>query len=800
MKINMKKINNIAKLFSVITIAIMFFSVGTSNVLAATFNNNPLDYETLRVGNFTKNPGSDSSTWTTSVSADANDTVNFAIYYHNTATDVATNVRVRLTPQTTGVGTSQSFTAYVWADNAPQVSSPVTVNLSSNQSISFNGSVVWRPNQTTWGSQALPNSQTGSEIFSTNGLLLGNIGTGWSAQGNVIIAFKVSGTTSGSAPTATTNTATNVTQSSATLGCFVNPNGGANTTRWFEYGPTQSFGSQTAVVSHGTTASNITENISGLTSNSIYYFRCNAQNANGTTNGNIVSFYTSGATNQLPTVTTYTANNTGSSFAVLNGYVNPNGNTNVTRWFEYSTNSWSFTNSTVKLGQGVNASNFSETISGLTPGTTYYYRAVAQTSTSGQVYGSTQSFYTRGSNTGQSPFVTTNTATNVTQSSATLNGYVNPYNNTNTTRWFEYGTTQSLGYSTSAINHGSTATNINDTISGLLNNTTYYYRAASQSLSGGSYRSSYGSILSFTTGNNNVGSAPIAITNLATNIDQDSARLNGLALVSGNAVTRGWFEWGRTVSLGNTTSTRTLGSVSSMSSYASMFGLLSNTTYYYRFVVQNQNGVSRGNILNFRTNSVNVRPPVNPPERPAKVRNVSIVKTIENINSSNGTNVKIDALRGEKVRFTITIENTGNYTLENVVIKDRIPFYLEFANADKINTNNPQREVVWNVGSMAVGEKQSVILDVIVTGNARVGDIINNIARVESKRLTKNSNVVSINVVDKVSSLTASSFFGGISFFPNTLVGWLLIVILIFALVLLSRKLYSTNKENGEDK
>ncbi len=790
MKINMKKLNNIIKLFSVFTIVIMFFSAGATNVLAATFNNNPLDYDTLRVGNFTDNPAVDSSSWSTSVAADASETVNFAIYYHNTATDIATNVRVRLTPQTTGVGTSQSFTAYVWADNAPQVTGSATVNLSSSQSISYKGTVVWRPNQTTWGSQILPNGQNGSEIFSTDGLLLGNIGTGWGAQGNVIISFKVGGNT-GSAPTATTNTATNITQSSATLSCYVNPNGGTNTTRWFDYGTSQSFGSQTSVISQGTTASNITENISGLLSNTNYYFRCNAQNSNGVTNGNVISFYT-GSNNQLPSVTTRTANGVGSSFAVLNGYVNPNGNTNVTRWFEYGTNSWSFTSSTVKLGQGVNASNFNETVTGLTSGTTYYYRAVAQTNNNGQIYGNTQSFYTNGSNIGQRPFVTTNTATGVSQSSATLNGYVNPYNTTNTIRWFEYGTSQSLGNRTNTINHGSTSANINDTVSGLLDNTTYYYRAVSSN----SYGTTNGSILSFTTGNSR-GSIPTAITNLATNIDQDSARLNGLALVSGNAVTTGWFEWGRTTSLGNRTSVRTLGSAPSMSSYASMFGLLSNTTYYYRFVVQNQNGISRGNILNFRTNSV-VRPPVNPPAGPVKTRNISIIKTIENLDSSNGTNVKIDALRGEKARFTITVENTGDYTLENVVIKDRIPFYLEFANANEINKNNPQREVVWSVGNMAVGERQSVILDVVVTGNARVGDVIDNVARVESKRLTQNSNIVSISVVDKVSSLAAASFFGGISFLPNTLIEWLLLIVLIFALVVLSRKLYTTNKENNE--
>ena len=80
----------------------------------------------------------------------------------------------------------------------------------------------------------------------------------------------------------------------------------------------------------------------------------------------------------------------------------------------------------------------------------------------------------------QQPFVSTNSATNITQSSATLNGYVNPYNISNTTRWFEWGTTQSLGNKTNSISHGSTAMNVSDTISGLANNTTYYFRVVAQ--------------------------------------------------------------------------------------------------------------------------------------------------------------------------------------------------------------------------------------------------------------------------------------------------------------------------------
>ena len=178
----------------------------------------------------------------------------------------------------------------------------------------------------------------------------------------------------------------------------------------------------------------------------------------------------------------------------------------------------------------------------------------------------------------------------------------------NTTRWLEWGTTQSMTNRTNTVNHGSSASNASEYISGLSNNTTYYFRCAAQN----QYGTSYGSMLSFYTGTGG-GVQATAITNLATNIGETSARLNGLGLNLSNIATDGWFEWGTSQSLGNTGSRITLGSVSSNSFYQSLFGLSPNTTYYFRAVVENSNGKAYGDILNFRMNSSYI-PPVIPPE------------------------------------------------------------------------------------------------------------------------------------------------------------------------------------------
>ncbi|MFA5936376.1 MAG: hypothetical protein WC822_00685 [Candidatus Paceibacterota bacterium] len=121
-------------------------------------------------------------------------------------------------------------------------------------------------------------------------------------------------------------------------------------------------------------------------------------------------------------------------------------------------------------------------------------------------------------------------------------------------------------------------------------------------------------------------SAPTAITGNATNVGQTSARFNGTGLLNNNiystnysqyyytglnynyynTYTTGYFEYGTTPSLGSITVSKDIGNSQSNSFYQSMFNLDSGTTYYYRAVVTNQYGTSRGEIVSFSTNAKTV--------------------------------------------------------------------------------------------------------------------------------------------------------------------------------------------------
>lgn len=489
-----------------------FAMFGVASVAsAATLNNSPQDYATLRTLNYTQNPTN--TAWSTSAAASAGQEVSFAIYYHNTGSDTATNLRVQITPQNTVSGTTQSFSASVWADNAPLVSGSAMVYLSSSQTIDFEtGTVIWRPNQTVAGSSALINGQTGNEIFSASGLNLGSIAPGWSTQGSVVLRYRVSNNGGGGgggggnqAGSVTTYTPSNVSLNSANLSCFFNNNNTSGATGWFEWGSSSNFGN---TVGNQNISSPITLNypLTGLQQNTTYFTRCAIQNQYGVNYGQTLTFATSGggAYGGQPLAVTYPASSVYMSTAILNGYVNPQ-SSGATRWFEWGSYSSNLNNSTIHVSQNNIASAVSESISGFAPNQTYYFRLVAQNG-NGTSYGDIQSF-TAGM--GTRPLIATKAATELASNHATLNGHIDTNGSTDTSRWFEWGTSYSLGNSTGRYNPGNVASDFGESVIGLNNNTTYYFRAVAENSSG----RIYGDILSFKTGDNGSGyNGPSAVT------------------------------------------------------------------------------------------------------------------------------------------------------------------------------------------------------------------------------------------------------------------------------------------------
>jgi hypothetical protein len=272
-------------------------------------------------------------------------------------------------------------------------------------------------------------------------------------------------------PVVTTNPATLIASLSATLNGSLDPHG-FTTTVYFQYGPTTSYGSTTHMQTQtGNTFRPISANISGLLASHTYHFRIVATNSAGTRFGGDRTFTTLSATGP-PVVTTDPATFIASFSTTLNGLLNPHGL--ITSFhFQYGTTT-SYGLTTAPQSQSGNTyRNVSANISSLSASTLYHFRIVASNS-AGTSLGSDRTFTTLTA-TGP-PIVTTNPATNVTPSSATLNGSLDPHGLT-TQVYFQYGTATSYGHTTPMQSQtGNTYRNIAANISGLATHTTYHFR------------------------------------------------------------------------------------------------------------------------------------------------------------------------------------------------------------------------------------------------------------------------------------------------------------------------------------
>jgi plastocyanin len=173
-----------------------------------------------------------------------------------------------------------------------------------------------------------------------------------------------------------------------------------------------------------------------------------------------------------PIVTTNPAALIASFSATLKGSLNPD-ELSTTFHFEYGTTTSYGLTTAPQTQTGDMSRLVSANINSLAAQTTYHFRIVASNA-AGTTFGSDRTFTTLPM-TGF-PIVTTSSADNVTASTATLHGSLDPHGLT-TTVHFEYGTTTSYGHNTPTQSEsGNTYRNITSIISGLTAHTTYHFR------------------------------------------------------------------------------------------------------------------------------------------------------------------------------------------------------------------------------------------------------------------------------------------------------------------------------------
>lgn len=201
-------------------------------------------------------------------------------------------------------------------------------------------------------------------------------------------SFTINATaTSSSLPSVITNSITNLTQTSATLNGNVTSDGGTTITArgfyWSETDQTPDSGDNKETVS-GTTGSFI-KSITGLQSNTTYYYRAFATNSEGTSTGEVQQFITN-QNLSIPAVTTNAITDITQTTATSGGNVTSDGGATVTARGVCWSTSPNPTTANSKTTNGIGTGSFTSNINGLTANTPYYVRAYAINS-AGTSYG-----------------------------------------------------------------------------------------------------------------------------------------------------------------------------------------------------------------------------------------------------------------------------------------------------------------------------------------------------------------------------------------------------------------------------
>lgn len=426
-----------------------------------------------------------------------------------------------------------------------------------------------------------------------------------------------------SAPVVELGESFNVGPVSASVFAFIDAENEA-TTCVVEFGETSSFGSVAPCEFEfgGAGPQFVPANLFGLKASTTYHYRVVAKNKTGETAGPEAEFTTAPL---LPPIVEFEGvSSVTPEGATLEAFVNPYYQ-ETTYSFEYATNE-SFTGATVVPGGALPAEFASDpvsrTIHGLEPRTTYFFRVVV-TNETGTTDGEPVSFETQGA-----PIVTTGPAELITRTTASVSGLVDP-GAAKTLAQVAYIDQQDYeaaveagaedpyaaegGHLTSSVEisprdfapHGTGALELRELKPG----TTYHYAIVATNLAG----RITGQDATFTTSS---ATPPVAVTGAAVGVTQTAAKLTGAVETSGLRTALS-FEMGDTPSLG-LSEPATPGSESGTEVEISLSvgNLPPGTTFYYRAVASNSDGVSYGVVKSFTTAAFSAPPAFSIPALP----------------------------------------------------------------------------------------------------------------------------------------------------------------------------------------
>ena len=288
-------------------------------------------------------------------------------------------------------------------------------------------------------------------------------------------------------------------------------------------------------------------------------------------------------------------------------------------------------------------------------------------------------------------------------------------------------------------------------------------------------------------------------TTVATNIGTTTVRLNGL--VTSITPTSAYFEYGTTPSLGQTTPTQYVSGT--QTNYYTGITVSPLTTYYYRADISANGQVTSGNIVSFTTQSEN-----------------SEHVTYYGDNTNGGTNSENTATSGtgtsstagvtltitnksDKINVGDTVEDTIIYTngtgknLSDAILTVVLPAGLTATQASQGRITSPNTVEV-DLGTLVPEQTGSVFIEASVNQNVQLAQTLVTTGTLNFTLPSGTRDSAVGYILNHAGSLGS---LGGIAlgdgFFPTTIFGWLVTILIILVLILVARRISRSSDKHA---
>lgn len=363
---------NFMKKFMVGFFALAMVLSASSALASGPFNGQSGDCPNMGIGNVNTGVGVGDGQWhcwtTSTVNASAGQFVNVVLFYHNNTNSTLTNVQASLSQSpSSGASTGYTFTGTMSSNQGTTSLGSVYLNLTNAQNLTYVNS-HWFANKNAINS----NNPTQDGTFNGGSAYIGSVPPGWDDYGELLLVYKVEGTTT---PYYNNCTISNFSASPSSISYGGSTNLSWNTSNCSNVTVTGPNFSSNALSSYGQTVY--------PTSSGTYVITAYGTNGSVTQSTYVSVGQPYIYTNPTPVyypqqpvvvnacAVTSLATNVTQTSATLNGIVS-SGSGNA--YFEYGT---SATNLNTRTETRSVSGSYNSALSGLAPDTIYYYRAVA---------------------------------------------------------------------------------------------------------------------------------------------------------------------------------------------------------------------------------------------------------------------------------------------------------------------------------------------------------------------------------------------------------------------------------------